>query len=64
MQDTLTGQMVRLEENTQAARDAAIPQRERHGPVFTMGEILEIRGGNFRVHAITDKRIYLDSLPA
>lgn len=63
MQDTLTGEMVQLEENTQAARDAAIPQRERQGPVFTVGEVLEIRGGKFRVHAISDKRIYLDSIP-
>jgi len=54
--------MVPLEENTQAARDKAIPQREHHGPVFSVGEILDIRGGKFRVHAISSKRIYLDSL--
>lgn len=47
----------------QKAKDAVIREREAQGPIFSVGEILEIRGGKFRVHAITDKRIYLDSLP-
>ena len=53
-----------FERRLQAMKDAAIPQRENQGPIFAIGEVLEIRGGKFRVHAITDKRIYLDSLPA
>ncbi len=52
-----------FERKIQAIKDAAIPQRENQGPIFSVGEVLEIRGGRFRVHAITDKRIYLDSLP-
>jgi uncharacterized Zn finger protein len=52
-----------LDEKLQRAKDAAIPQRENQGPIFSVGEVLEIRGGKFRVHAITDKRIYLYSLP-
>lgn len=69
MQDLSTGQMHALDEeqfklDQQRAKDAVIPQRENQGPVFSTGEILEIKGGRFRVHAITDKRLYLDSLPA
>lgn len=69
MQDLSTGQMHALEEeqyklDQQHAKDAAIPQRENQGPVFTVGETLEIRGGKFRVHAITSSRLYLDSIPS
>ncbi len=56
-------QLGEFERRIQAIKDAAIPQRENQGPIFSVGEVLEIRGGRFRVHAITDKRIYLDSLP-
>ena len=52
-----------LNEKLQIAKDAVIPEREAQGPIFSVGEVLEIRGGKFRVHAITEKRIYLDSLP-
>lgn len=52
-----------LNEKLQKAKDAVIRERENQGPIFSVGEVLEIRGGKFRVHAITDKRIYLDSLP-
>jgi uncharacterized Zn finger protein len=69
MQDLSTGQIHALEEeqfklDQQRAKDAAIPQRENQGPVFSVGEVLEIRGGKFRVHAITSSRLYLDSLPS
>jgi hypothetical protein len=56
-------QLGEFERRLQAMKDAAIPQREQQGPIFAVGEVLEIRGGKFRVHAITDKRIYLDSIP-
>lgn len=56
-------QLGEFERRIQALKDAAIPQRENQGPIFAVGEVIEIRGGRFRVHAITDKRIYLDSLP-
>jgi hypothetical protein len=52
-----------FERKIQAMKDAVIPERENQGPIFSVGEVIEIRGGRFRVHAITDKRIYLDSLP-
>jgi hypothetical protein len=52
-----------LDRQLQTAKDEAIPERANQGPVFSVGEELEIRGGRFRVHAITEKRIYLDSLP-
>ena len=52
-----------LDRQLQTAKDAALPEREHQGPIFSVGEELEIRGGRFRVHAITEKRLYLDSLP-
>jgi hypothetical protein len=52
-----------LRSSIQAAKDAAIPVRIYQGPVFFVGQELEIMGGRFRVHAITRKRLYLDSLP-
>lgn len=48
----------------QEAKDKAVPNRDHQGPVFTIGEVLEIRGGKFRVNGITRKRIYLDSIPS
>jgi len=57
-------QATALQDELQKAKDKAVPNREHQGPVFTIGEVLEIRGGKFRVHAITEKRIYLDSIPS
>lgn len=48
----------------QAAKDEAIPNREHQGPVFQVGEVLEIKGGKFRVNGFSRKRLYLDSLPS
>lgn len=56
--------MKESEDRLQKAKDEAIPNREHQGPVFTIGEVLEIRGGKFRVNGITRKRIYLDSIPS
>lgn len=64
MQDLQTGAMVPIENDSQEAKDRAIPQRERQGPTFAPGEIVEVKGGRFKVHAISDKRLYLDSIPA
>lgn len=67
-QDLRTGEMVPLDpkeftkESVQEAFDRVV-SREHQGPIFTVGEELEIRGGRFRVHAISSKRIYLDSIP-
>ena len=62
MQDTQTGDMVLVAADTQEARDAALP-RDRQGPSFTIGEPLEIRGGNFAVQSIGRKMLVLRSLP-
>jgi hypothetical protein len=69
MQDLSTGQLHAMEEeqfrlDEQRAKDAAIPIREHQGPVFTVGEELNLKGGRFRVHAMSGKRLYLDSLPS
>jgi len=75
MQDLSTGELRPLApkffehippsaEALQAAKDDAQPDRTKHGPVFFVGEELEIKGGRFRVHAMAGTRMYLDSLPA
>jgi hypothetical protein len=48
----------------QEAKDAAIAEREHQGPVFSIGEVIVIKGGKFRVNGITRKRLYLDSIPS
>jgi hypothetical protein len=58
----LTSELRSAEERFQKAKDAAIPIRENQGPVFSVGEELEIRGGKFRVHSMTSGRLYLDSI--
>lgn len=47
----------------QEAADRAIPNRDHQGPVFEVGEVIEIKGGKFRVNGFSRKRLYLDSLP-
>lgn len=47
-----------------AAMDEAIPNRDHQGPVFHIGEVLEIKGGKFRVNGFSQKRLYLDSIPS
>lgn len=57
-------QLGEVAERLQAERDRVIPVRAHQGPTFFVGEEVEVKGGRFRVQAITDKRLYLDSLPA
>ena len=64
MQDTQSGALVAIDDESQEAKDRAIPQRDRQGPTFAIGEVVDLKGGKFRVHAISDKRLYLDSIPS
>lgn len=54
----------KLADELQKAKDAVQPDRSKQGPVFAVGEVLEIRGGKFKVHAIAGNRLYLDSIPS
>ena len=42
---------------------AAEPDPKRRGPVFELGEVLEIRGGRFQVTKIEPGHLRLKSLP-
>ena len=80
MQDTRTGeikpldpkflegieQLPKLEQvrRLQAACDAVEPDRSRHGPVFQVGEVIDIRGGKFQVTKIEPGHLRLKSLPS
>lgn len=50
-------------EHLQAAADKIIPDRRNQGPVFLIGETLEIRGGKFRIVSLAGGEIRLKSLP-
>jgi len=68
MQDLRTGAMVPLdvkdhsEESIQSAKDV-IAAMEHQGPVFFTGEILDIKGGKFRIKSIGQRIMMLESLP-
>ena len=53
-----------LRDRLQQACDAAQPDRTKQGPVFQVGELLEIRGGKFQVTKIEPGHLRLKSLPA
>ena len=53
--------VLRSEKDIRAAMAATIPQADQ-GAILSVGEIIEIKGSRFKVHAITAKRIYLDCI--
>ena len=63
MQDRQTGEMVRLPDITQESKDKAIPDRLRQGCVLTVGEIVDLKGGTFRVRSIGRKAVVLEGVP-
>ena len=48
----------------QAAKDRVQPDRSAQGPVFVLGEVLDIRGGKFQVTKIEPGHMRLKSLPS
>lgn len=62
MQDHRSGDMVPLADALRPDGPDFIPEAER-GPVFRIGEVLEIRGGRFRVQAMGRRFIRLEGLP-
>lgn len=80
MQDTRTGAMLPLNQKffegaetlspferrqrMQHACDAAQPDRTRQGPVFCVGEVVELRGGKFKVAQIKRGRLVLKGVPS
>lgn len=62
MIDKQSGDFVPLREDTQAARDAALP-RERQGAVFRVGERVTVKDATFAVHSIGAKFLILRPVP-
>ena len=58
----LAGKLEAAQLKLQAAKDAALPDRSRQGPVFRIGEVLEIRGGKFRVVRLKRQGIVLKGI--
>ena len=63
MQDRETGEMHELNGTTQADLDAAIPDRSRQGVILHVGEILDIKGGKFKVKSFGKKMLVLEGMP-
>ena len=64
MQDTRTGDLVPLADLLQDTKDKAVP-RQFQGPVLTVGEIIDVKGGKFRVAEIRSRgRLYLKGVPS
>ena len=79
MQDTQTGEMVPLDSGAmnnafnrtaeqqpgllRKAYDTAIPDRKRQGAVLSVGEKVDLKGGNFVVQSIGRKAVVLRGLP-
>ena len=63
MQDTSTGEMIRLAGLKQEHFDDAIPDRRRQGIVLSVGEKVDIKGGFFRVKSMGRKMVVLEGLP-
>lgn len=57
-------QLARLNEEIQKAKDQVQPDRSKQGPVFMVGEVLEIKGGRFQITRIEPGHMRLKSLPA
>ena len=52
-----------LRDKLQAACDAVQPGRTKQGPIFEVGEVLNIRGGRFQITKIEPGHMRLKSLP-
>lgn len=53
-----------LNEALQAAKDRVQPDRSKQGPVFVVGEVIELRGGKFQITRIEPGHLRLKSLPS
>jgi len=63
MQNRETGTLEPLENLEQSTKDKAVP-RKYQGPVFTLGEIVDVKGGKFRVCKIKRSRLVLKGVPS
>lgn len=59
----LAAKLKEHEQQLQAAKDAVQPDRSKQGPVFAVGEVLEIKGGRFQITRIEPGHLRLKSLP-
>jgi len=53
----------RMKKAFQQAAITAIPDKLRRGPIFEVGEVLEVKGGMFRVDSIGEEAIILTGCP-
>jgi len=63
MQDTLTGDIIPIDDTTQEARDRALP-RERQGIVIYIGQPIIAGDNHFEIHRISRREVVLRRLDA
>jgi hypothetical protein len=65
MWDPGTGRLepISEEDHNRAAAGEPLADGRKPGPVFRVGEVLEIKGARFRIAAIGRKRLTLEGLP-
>ena len=65
MQSLETGRLHLLRDLSQEAKDETGVHRRYQGPVFTIGEIVDIKGGKFRIQNFGKRgRIVLKGVPS
>lgn len=47
----------------QQVKDEVIPERANQGPIFSVGEVVHIKGGRFQITRIEPGHLRLKSLP-
>ena len=62
--NSLRDRIPELNKALQEAKDRVQPDRSKQGPVFVVGEVLDIRGGKFMVTRIEPGHLRLKSIPS
>ncbi len=61
--DQMFGELHKADSPTLAAYGETMPPVADRGPIFAIGEIVEIKGGRFRIQRFNGNKLVLKSLP-
>ncbi len=63
MQDKQTGDMIAIDDESQASKDKVLPDIRRQGVTLRVGEVVDIKGGRFQIQSLGQKEIRLKGMP-
>ena len=63
MQNLDTGKLAELADDSQESKNEAIPEEKHQGEVFHVGELLELKGGIFRIRSFGKRFMTLEGMP-